>query len=1167
MGEPVSLTTGAVFFTHTDAIVGDLVFSRTYNSRRTNWTGYSNTYGAFGPGWNASVEVRLEYHTAAEIAVRNADGNPQYYRDSSGTGVLNAVIPRSAESQITQITCPPGLPPNPSVGCYQRSFRAGGSETFWGPTPQETGLAKLVSVTDAAGVVTTYTYEVVSQVLGRLLSVSRLNRSIAIEYSGGSTYPWRLHAGDLSGPVLATYTYTGQFLSTVTYADGSGYQYFPDTSQPPLMASVLDWENKKIEAHTYDSSGRAWTSEIGDGVEKLTFVYGTPQLVTVDPGNGYQYSYTTQTNTVTDALGNVTTHSTSTAGGGVARVTQTTGSCSGCGQSTVGTWTYDDAGNITSYTDGSNHTWTYTYDPATGDLLTETTPPPESAQTLYHYYPDGRVQTIQRPDTGVTSYTYGPAGPLTITESVTATQNRTTTLTYSPQGACKTPPTPPPGKLCTIQDPRSKTTTLGYDSFGDLTTVTNPRSKVWTFGYDALGRRTSVKDPLNPPTTTVYGDGVHITSIINPDSTHTDFTYDKAGRRKTVTDPLGRLTEYGYDPYGRLQTVKTKPTATDPPSSVTTYDYDLMSNLKFITDARGKVTTFDYDEFNRVKKVTYPPGPPGGPFESFTYDGAGHLWTRTDRKGVVTTYGYDNTGRLSGKTYSDGSPAVTFTYDSVGRLKTGANDADSLTLTYDLAGQLQTEASVANNSTITYTYDLAGNRQGVLINGVVYLWSVYDDAERLWYTSSQASPSQPWKTSYFGYDDANRRTALLYPNLMEAFYGYDTLSRLTAVLHYDVTTTPATLRTYASYNPYDAAGNRTIRAIPSYSDSYGYDSLYRLTSVTRSGTLTEQYTYDSVGNRLSALGDPTWTYGDRNELQSHSGTTFVYDPSGNGNLISRADSSGNWAFEWTVENLLKRVTKNGTEVARFTYDPLGRRISRTVGATVYKYLYDGQDILQATAGATTYRFVHGPGVDEHLAAEVPGGASSYYHADGLGSMVLLTNSNRASIWGYLYDGFGQIQGGGAIGGYTFTGREWDPETGLYYYRARYYDPKIGRFLSEDPIGFKGGGNFYAYVNDNPVNWTDPSGLLVGPDPYTEGFVAYVWVLGQAWKLGNVIADKLYPPPKTCETKRERDCWKAYVDCVKQAQKKGKSPDLCSAALKVCLDHPEIPVIWPTFTGL
>ena len=172
------------------------------------------------------------------------------------------------------------------------------------------------------------------------------------------------------------------------------------------------------------------------------------------------------------------------------------------------------------------------------------------------------------------------------------------------------------------------------------------------------------------------------------------------------------------------------------------------------------------------------------------------------------------------------------------------------------------------------------------------------------------------------------------------------------------------------------------------------------------------------------------------------------------------------------------MLKNGTEVARFAYDALGRRVEKVAAGVTHKYVYAGEDILQVTAGTTVARYLHGPGIDEPLALEIVGGARYYYHADGLGSVVLVTDAARTPVWLYRYDSFGQIQIGGTTSGYAFTGREWDSQTGLYYYRARYYDPKAGRFISEDPIRFTAGLNFYAYVDNDPLSLVDPSGLEV-----------------------------------------------------------------------------------------
>jgi len=195
----------------------------------------------------------------------------------------------------------------------------------------------------------------------------------------------------------------------------------------------------------------------------------------------------------------------------------------------------------------------------------------------------------------------------------------------------------------------------------------------------------------------------------------------------------------------------------------------------------------------------------------------------------------------------------------------------------------------------------------------------------------------------------------------------------------------------------------------------------------------------------------------------------------NGNLSSKTEGTDVWAYEWNAQNELTRVTKNGVEQARFAYDPLGRRVEKVAGSVTTSYTHDGEDILREVRGASTFKFVHGPGIDELLAQEDGSGALTYYHADGLGSIVKRTSQAGAVVHEYRYDAWGNIETGASEPGFSFTGREWDPEIGLYSYRARYYDPKIGRFISEDSAGYVNGLNLYAYVEDDPISKIDPSG--------------------------------------------------------------------------------------------
>jgi RHS repeat-associated protein len=183
-----------------------------------------------------------------------------------------------------------------------------------------------------------------------------------------------------------------------------------------------------------------------------------------------------------------------------------------------------------------------------------------------------------------------------------------------------------------------------------------------------------------------------------------------------------------------------------------------------------------------------------------------------------------------------------------------------------------------------------------------------------------------------------------------------------------------------------------------------------------------------------------------------------------------------FCMEWNAEGQLKRVSLNGNEVARFSYDQLGRRVEKVAGGVTTSYAYDGEDILREVRGGATFKYLHGPGIDEPLASEDASGTLTYYHADGLGSILKRTSQAGAVVHEYRYDAWGQIEAGATEPGYAFTGREWDPEIELAYYRARFYSSAVGRFVSADPVGMKDRSSRYAYVVNNPVIGVDPTGM-------------------------------------------------------------------------------------------
>jgi RHS repeat-associated protein len=323
-------------------------------------------------------------------------------------------------------------------------------------------------------------------------------------------------------------------------------------------------------------------------------------------------------------------------------------------------------------------------------------------------------------------------------------------------------------------------------------------------------------------------------------------------------------------------------------------------------------------------------------------------------------------------------------------------------------------------------------------------------------------------------------------------YSYDPMSRLTQLAHTQGATTTS-LNTY-TYG-YDAASRIIQMTSADGTNSYSYDDTDQLTGATYSGQSNETYGYDLNGNRTNAGYQTT----SNNRLQTDGTYNYTYDDEGN--LTQRTTIATNEVTEYTWDyrnRLTQVVVKNAASTiikqVNFTYDALNRRIEKKVDpdgsgpqtATIERFVYDRDHIKLVFNGSNTLtrRYLHGPSIDQILADEdvVPKQISWPLsdHQETVRDWV----NNSGVIQNHLrYDSFGKIvsQTAPALNPrFAYTGREWDSEIGLYFYRARYYAPGVGRFIGEDPIGFTAQDvNLCRYVGNNPVWFTDPYGLGQG----------------------------------------------------------------------------------------
>jgi RHS repeat-associated protein len=411
---------------------------------------------------------------------------------------------------------------------------------------------------------------------------------------------------------------------------------------------------------------------------------------------------------------------------------------------------------------------------------------------------------------------------------------------------------------------------------------------------------------------------------------------------------------------------------------------------------------------------------------------------------------------------------------------------------------------------LSYAYDDNSNRTSVtdVINGVngATVVSQFDELNRL-KQMTQTGASTSTKRVDFEFNAIGQYTSMARSNnadgslpVATTSFSYDVSNRLSLMDHKGAAGT-----SFASFGfGYDAASRITRITEKNQTIDYGYDKRDQLMSANYgdAARVDEAFKFDANGNRVESNAHGTaYRTGLGNRLTTDGVYTYVYDAEGN--LTKRTEiATGNTReFQWDHRNRLTMLSdKNASgvlqQVVRYSYDSLGRRISKqvdttpldTVDAAIEQYVYDGEDVILdfvdpdgsgPAASQQTTRYLRGPGIDNLLAIESASG-TNWVLQDHLGSTRGLVSSAGVLVQSIDYDSFGKaIVTGPPSTRYLYTGRELDAESGLFYYRARYYDSSTGRFTNEDPIGFAAGDtNLGRYVYNSPTHWRDPFGNQV-----------------------------------------------------------------------------------------
>ncbi|MCX6271199.1 MAG: S-layer homology domain-containing protein [Bacteroidetes bacterium] len=699
----------------------------------------------------------------------------------------------------------------------------------------------------------------------------------------------------------------------------------------------------------------------------------------------------------------------------------------------------------------------YQYPNSAAYLKTTVTEPMQNITTRYSINKYGNITQIDGNPTINISTSFDPdaADPMLPT-SITDNLTEVTVIpsNYDAMGN--------PQLITTSGGGITTTETIHYNSFSDVTEHTNARGFTTHFEYDASGNLHQITDAVGKTSTMTYNSYGQLISSTNPNHVVVEYEYNSEGNLKKITLPaLNISSSYTYDGVSRMVSSENfkgyvSRSGYDPNDNKiydineagdsTQYGYDSNDNLVFVRNANGDSTRLNYDfAHDRLLTESFQ-----GAIKQYSYFDDGRLHTMTDPNGHVFNYNYDPSGRITYDGYT------IYTYDQQGRAKTFTHNSNTLTLSYDGFNRVKTVTfDDFPGNVITYEYDKNNNVTRLVYPGNKAVEYTYDESDRM-------ETVKDWnnQVTTYTFRDDGLLTSMVYPNGVQTIYKYDTIGR-----QIGLTTKRVNNSIIADYL-FDL-------------DNLGYHKKEHLTEPFSSYPYLQEDTILSTynpANRILIAGNMTFSYDANGNNKTKTGYTYSYDLKNNITGIS-----GNYNISYDYDGLGNRRRKGNT---RFALDVLGT-----------------SQVLMETdlSGNPQNYYVYGLGLISRVS---PANATNYYISDFRGSIVAMTDeSTSATITQkYQYDEFGKIL---QISESNYNPFRYVGKYGVmyedslnYFMRARYYDPEIGRFMSEDPIY---SGNKYPYSSNNPINFIDYDGQF---------FVACLVVLGVAY-IGTEIADALF----------------------------------------------------------